>query len=229
MVKGEIQMDNFDTVIFDLDGTLLDTLDDLADSVNYALSIYNYPAKSIEDVRSFVGNGVARLMTLSVPDGQENPHFASCFQDFKCHYELNIQNKTVPYQGIPELLQALHVANYKLAIVSNKLDKAVKHLAEGNFGEYIQVAVGETENVRRKPAPDSVYRALEELGATQTKAIYVGDSEVDVQTARNAGLICVGVTWGFRDRGVLEAEGADYIIDHPEELLNILEQNLSAR
>lgn len=218
-------MADYDTIIFDLDGTLLDTLDDLADSVNYALSQYNYPAKSTEDVRRFVGNGVKRLMTLSVPEGEKNPHFESCFQNFKSHYELNIQNKTVPYAGIPELLRALHAANYKLAIVSNKPDRAVKHLTEQNFSQYIQVAVGETANVRRKPAPDSVFRALKELGSTQAQAVYVGDSEVDVQTAGNAGLICVGVTWGFRDRAVLEAEGADYIIDHPNELLKILEQS----
>ncbi len=215
-------MANYDTVIFDMDGTTLNTLEDLADSVNYALGKYGYPERPVEDIRRFVGNGVTRLMELSVPGGLDNPQFENCFRDFKNYYELNIQNKTAPYKGIPGLLKALHEKGYKLAIVSNKLDGAVKQLTEKNFGEYIRIAVGETVNVRRKPAPDSVYRALEELGSLREKAVYVGDSEVDVQTAKNAGLICVGVTWGFRDRAVLEAEGADFIIDRPEELLGVL-------
>jgi phosphoglycolate phosphatase len=215
-------MTNYDTIIFDMDGTTLDTLEDLAASANYALRKYGYPARSLADIRRFVGNGVTQLMALAIPGGQDNPHFADCLQDFKNYYALNLQNKTAPYAGIPELLAALQAGQYKLAIVSNKLDTAVKQLAAKNFGPYFQVAVGETANVRRKPAPDSVDQALAALKSGREKAVYVGDSEVDVQTARNAGVICVGVTWGFRERAVLEAAGADFIIERPDELLPIL-------
>lgn len=215
-------MKKYDTVIFDLDGTLLNTLDDLTDSVNYALELNDFPARTIEEVRSFVGNGVARLMELSIPYGLDNPQYDKCLADFRNHYSENMQNKTGTYNGILELLKELSTEDYKLAIVSNKFDSAVKGLNQIYFKEYIKVAIGESKNVSKKPAPDTVLKALEELNSTTDKAVYVGDSEVDVKTAKNSGLICVGVTWGFRDREILEQEGADYIIDRPEELLKIL-------
>lgn len=215
-------MKKYDTVIFDLDGTLLNTLDDLTDSVNYALEVNNFPSRTIAEVRSFVGNGVARLMELSIPNGLENPMYEKCLADFRNHYSENIQNKTGTYKGILELLKELSKQNYKLAIVSNKFDSAVKGLNQIYFKEYIKVAIGESKNVFKKPAPDTVFKALEELCSTTDKAVYVGDSEVDVKTSKNSGLICIGVTWGFRDREVLEEEGADYIIDSPEELLKII-------
>lgn len=215
-------MNKYDTVIFDLDGTLLDTLDDLADSVNYALSICGFPRRENAEIRSFVGNGVARLVELCIPDGLNNTLYDKCLTDFRNHYSMNMQNKTSAYKEIPELLEELSKKGYKLAIVSNKFDKAVKELNQVYFAKYIKVAVGESEEIRRKPAPDTVFKALEELGSSADKAVYVGDSEVDVQTARNSGVICVGVTWGFRDREVLEQEGADYIIDSPSELLKII-------
>lgn len=218
-----LQMKKYDTVIFDLDGTLLNTLEDLSDSVNYALEIYGFPSREIEEVRSFVGNGVARLMELSIPDGLMNAQYEKCFADFCTYYSGNMRNKTCPYKEITELLEQLSEKGYKLAIVSNKFDEAVKRLNEDYFEEYIKVAIGESKNIRRKPAPDTVFKALSELGSTADKAIYVGDSEVDVETAKNAGIICVGVTWGFRDREVLEQEGADYVIDSPGELLKIVE------
>ncbi len=216
-------MTDFDTVIFDMDGTTLDTLEDLTDSVNYALARHGCPLRSQAEVRTFVGNGAARLMELSVPLGRANPIFESCFLDFGTHYSLNARNKTEPYKGITELMEALYRKAYKLAIVSNKPDAAVRALAEAYFRPYIKVAVGERPDVRKKPAPDSVLAALEELGSSREKAVYVGDSEVDVQTARNAGLVCVGVSWGFRDKELLASEGADYIIDCPAELLGIIQ------
>lgn len=216
-------MKKYDTVIFDLDGTLLNTLDDLTDSVNYALDMHGFPCREIAEVRSFVGNGAARLIELSIPDGLNNLQYEKCLADFRNHYSKNMQNKTGAYNEIIELLEELSKAGYKIAIVSNKFDKAVKGLNQVYFGKYIKVAIGESENIRRKPAPDTVFKALEELGSVADKAIYVGDSEVDVKTAKNSGIVCVGVTWGFRGREVLEREGADYIIDRPGELLRIID------
>ncbi|HYF81792.1 MAG TPA: HAD family hydrolase [Clostridia bacterium] len=216
-------MKKYDTVIFDLDGTLLNTLEDLTDSVNYVLALYGFPCRRMDEVRSFVGNGVANLMGLSICDGFDNPHYEKCLADFRNHYSGNLQNKTGAYKGVMELLGELSKENYKLAIVSNKFDKAVKELNEVYFGEYIKVAIGEAEGVSKKPAPDTVIKALEELGSAADKAVYVGDSEVDAKTAKNSGIMFVGVTWGFRDREVLEQEGADYIIDRPQELLKIIE------
>lgn len=216
------KLKKYDTVIFDLDGTLLNTLDDLTDSVNHALALFDFPCRSIAEIRSFVGNGVGRLMELSIPDGLNNPHFEQCLSDFRTHYSKNMWNKTGAYEGMMELLCQLAKEHFKMAVVSNKFDSAVKELIQDYFGEYIKVAIGESKNVSRKPAPDTVLKALEQLGSAPEKAVYVGDSEVDVKTAKNAGLVCVGVTWGFRDREVLEREGADYIIDKPDELLKVI-------
>jgi len=215
-------MRKYDTVIFDLDGTLLNTLDDLADSVNEALRIHGFPLRTTQEVRQFVGNGVGRLMECSVPEGRENPKFERCLADFRTHYSGNLQNKTRPYPGIMELLQQLDDQGYRMAVVSNKFDTAVKGLCKTYFGRYIKVAIGESAGVDKKPAPDSVFRALKELGSDAKKAVYVGDSDVDVLTARNAGLPCVGVTWGFRDRELLEQEGADRVIDDPGEFLDAI-------
>jgi phosphoglycolate phosphatase len=215
-------MKEYDTVIFDLDGTLLNTLEDLTDSVNFALALYNFPYRNISEVRSFIGNGVARLMELTIPDGLDNPKYEKCLTDFRNHYSGNMQNKTNAYKGIMALLEQLLKEDYKIAIVSNKFDTAVKRLNQIYFGKFIKVAIGESKNVSKKPAPDTVFKALDELGSTADKSIYVGDSEVDVKTANNSGIVCVGVTWGFRNRKVLEQKGADYIIDIPEELLKII-------
>lgn len=212
----------YDTIIFDLDGTLLNTLEDLTDSVNYALELYGYPKRSIEEIRKFLGKGVRKLIELAVPGGIDDPFYNECLEANQKHYSENMRNKTAPYNGIIELLQQLKEENYKLAVVSNKLDKAVKELVQDFFGEYIQVAIGETADISKKPAPDTVFQALQELQSSAGKAIYVGDSEVDVRTAKNAGTKCVAVTWGFRDRDVLEREGADFIIDRPIELMGII-------
>jgi phosphoglycolate phosphatase len=215
-------MGNYNAVIFDMDGTLLNTLDDIGDSVNFIMDKYGFPQRTMDEIRSFVGNGVVRLLELSVPGGKENPEFENCLREYKDHYRSNMLNKTAPYSGILELLRELDKKNCSLAIVSNKFDRAVKDLNELFFKEYVRVAVGESDAVRKKPAPDSVIEALRELGASPEKALYVGDSEVDVETAKNSGLTSVGVTWGFRDRNVLTDAGADYIIDRPGELLNII-------
>lgn len=212
----------YDTVIFDLDGTLLDTLQDLADSVNYALSTCAFPLRSLEEVRTFVGNGVAKLMARAVPDGTPDSGCTKCLETFRAHYLLNMENKTAPYPGIMLLLEKLNQEGWKLAIVSNKFDGAVKGLAQTYFPGVIPVAIGESTGVAKKPAPDTVYRALKELGSDAAHAIYVGDSDVDLETAKNALLPCVGVTWGFRGREFLLEHGAQYIAEDADELYSLL-------
>ncbi|MDF2801654.1 MAG: family hydrolase [Anaerocolumna sp.] len=213
------------TLVFDLDGTLLNTLEDLTDSVNYALSTCGYPLRTLEEIKSFVGNGVEVLMSLAVPSGTSKEDCLECLEIYRGHYSLNLQNKTKPYDGILPMLHRLKEEGYRLAIVSNKYDTAVKALCEDYYSDYITIAIGESKGVNKKPAPDSVYRALELLSSSAEESIYIGDSEVDVLTAHNSGLKCIGVTWGFRDRSVLESKGADYIIDRPEELFEIIVRN----
>jgi phosphoglycolate phosphatase len=210
------------TIIFDLDGTLLNTLDDLHDSINYVLNKVGYPLRSIDEIRSFVGNGIELLMNRAVPIGTAPKDIIKCLQLFREYYANHMENKTRPYDGIHELLISLKAEGYQLAIVSNKFDSAVKALCKTYYDPLIQIAIGESPEVAKKPAPDSVYTALSALGSKKEQAIYVGDSEVDVQTAHNAGLKCIGVTWGFRNREVLESVGADSIIDKPSELLKYL-------
>jgi len=222
-------MTDITTVVFDLDGTLLDTLGDLADGVNFALTQYGYPERTVGEVRQFVGNGVRNLIELSIPGGLENPDFEPCLHVFKEHYSHNMQNKTRPYDGVLILLETLRKEGFKIAIVSNKFDKAVKELSKEYFGSNIDVSIGESARIHKKPAPDCVYEALHELNTEARTAIYVGDSEVDVRTAHNAGLPCVGVTWGFRDKDILVKEGAEYIISHPLELLDILKNDRDRR
>jgi phosphoglycolate phosphatase len=222
VTEKELFMKKYDTVIFDLDGTLLNTLEDLVDSVNFALTLYGFPCKTMEEVRSFAGNGVARLIELAIPNGSTNPQYEKCLADFRLHYSNNMQNKTAAYDGIRALLEWLVKENFKIAIVSNKFNTAVKELNQIYFKEYIKLAIGESENVLKKPAPDMLFKAIEELETTANKTVYIGDSEVDVRTAKNSGVTSIGVTWGFRNREVLEQESADYIIDRPEELLKIV-------
>lgn len=217
-------MNKYDTIIFDLDGTLLNSLEDLMDSVNYALLQFGYSPISLEQTRQFVGNGVARLIELAIPGGLNNPDFNSCVSTFRDYYSQNMLNKTRPYEGIMPVLDELSEEGYKMAIVSNKYDSAVKGLNKMYFDKYIYIAIGESEGVLRKPAPDTVIKAIEELGSCPESTIYVGDSEVDVKTAKNAKIEMIGVTWGFRERNVLEKEGARYIIDKPGELPEILQK-----
>lgn len=215
-------MKKYETVIFDMDGTLLDTLEDLTDAVNYALDEMHMPKRTLAEVRTFVGNGVRRLMELSVPDGQKNPLFEQTFLKFKEYYSLHSNDKTKAYDGVFSLLCQLKEEGYALAIVSNKLDAAVKELAEIYFEGIVPVAVGEREGLCKKPAPDTVYKALEELKMPAETAVYVGDSEVDVMTARNAGLPCITVLWGFRDEEFLRTYGATQFARSPEEVKQFL-------
>lgn len=212
----------YQTVIFDLDGTLLDTLDDLADSVNYALTLHGLPERSREEVRHFVGNGVGRLLHLAVPEGTGAELEAQCLADFRAHYLTNMQHKTAPYPGVLKMLDALGAGGIPCAVVSNKFDGAVKGLCRTYFGDKIPVAIGESQGVARKPAPDTVRRALAELGAEAAGAVYVGDSDVDIETARNSGVPCLSVSWGFRDRAFLTAHGAARIVDTVADLEDVL-------
>ncbi len=216
-------MNSFSTYIFDLDGTLLDTLGDLAASVNYALRTHGMPEHSVDDVRRFVGNGVRKLMERAVPDGADNPRFDAAFATFRQHYMAHSLDTTRPYEGIPEALEALKARGCHLAVVSNKMMAATQELCRHFFPDTIEVAIGEDEaaGIRRKPAPDTVFAALKALGVGKENAVYVGDSDVDIQTACNAGLPCISVLWGFRDRDFLISHGAQTFITHPAELLTI--------
>ncbi len=209
--------------IFDLDGTLLDTLQDLANSVNYALRQHAMPEHSLDDIRRFVGNGVRLLMERAVPNGAGNPQFEAAFATFRQYYMEHSLDTTRPYDGIPELLRALKQRGCRLAVVSNKMMAATQELCAHFFPE-IEVAIGEheAEGIRKKPAPDTVCEALRQLGCDKHGAVYVGDSDVDIMTARNSGLPCVSVLWGFRDRQFLTAHGATTFVSHPSELLGLL-------
>lgn len=213
-----------DTVIFDLDGTLLNTLEDLTDSVNYAMERFGFPVHTIEEIRSFVGNGAPTLIGRSIPQGRDNPSYEAVLTAFKEHYAAHCEDKTNPYEGVPELMERLREEGYHMAVVSNKFDGAVKRLCKKYFGEYIEAAIGESADVARKPAPDTVYRALRELSCDASRAVYVGDSEVDIQTAKNASLPCVSVTWGFRTEAQLKEAGArkELMIRTPQALLPLL-------
>ena len=211
----------YQTYIFDLDGTLLDTLGDLAAAVNYALRTHNMPEHSIDDVRRFVGNGVRKLMERAIPDGEANPDFEAAFATFREYYMHHSLDTTKPYTGIPEALKALKSKGCRLAVVSNKMMAATQELCRYFFPDTIEVAIGENEaaGIRKKPAPDTVIAALKALGVGQEGAVYVGDSDVDIETARNSGLPCVSVLWGFRDREFLLHHGATTFISSPSELL----------
>jgi phosphoglycolate phosphatase len=214
-------MKTYSTYIFDLDGTLLDTLTDLAASVNYALRQSGLPEHSIEDVRRFVGNGVRLLMERAVPQGADNPQFDAAFATFRQHYMAHSLDTTRPYDGIPEMLAALRAKGCRTAVVSNKFMLATQELMRHFFPDTIEVAIGEheAEGIRKKPAPDTVIEALRQLGVGKENAVYVGDSDVDILTARNSGLPCISVLWGFRDRDFLIQHGAETFISAPSELL----------
>ena len=211
----------YDTYIFDLDGTLLDTLHDLAASVNYALRQYGMPEHSIDDIRRFVGNGVRLLVERAVPRGAENPQFEDVFASFRRHYMEHSLDTTRPYDGITEVIHTLKERGCRLAVVSNKMMAATQELVAHFFPE-IEVAIGEHEaaGIRKKPAPDTVFEALRQLEGV-TSAVYVGDSDVDLATARNSGLPCISVLWGFRTKPFLLEHGATTFIEHPNELLNV--------
>lgn len=209
-------------VLFDLDGTLLDTLEDLSASVNHALAAYGLPLRNRSKIRSFLGNGIRHLMKCAVPSDTDDSLFEDIFSCFRSHYILHCLDRTRPYEGIMTLLKTLQEENIKMAVISNKLHPAVVELNERFFSEYITLAIGESETVRRKPDPSAVLTALRALEVSPQEAVYIGDSEVDIETARNAGTRCIAVTWGFRDEPELLAAGATEMIHRPEELLEIL-------
>ena len=216
-------MKKYDTVIFDLDGTLLNTLEDLADAVNFVMRKNHYPQRTLDEVRRFVGNGIRRLMELAVPEHVSETEFEQVFEEFKSYYTEHCQIKTCAYKGIMQLLEALYEKGYAMAIVSNKNHAAVCELNEIYFKEYIEVAIGQKDGIRKKPAPDTVVQALKEPGKSKERAIYVGDSEVDFATAENSGMDCVLVTWGFRTLEELKECSPASMIDQAEQLLEVLE------
>lgn len=212
-------------IIFDLDGTLLNTLNDLADSTNITLEHFNYPTRTVEEVRNFVGNGVAKLIERAIPDGRSNPDFEKCLEYFKQSYSQNMYNKTSPYNGIIEMLEKLRTKGCKIAVVSNKFDIAVKELCKRYFPGLIDFAAGENEaeGIRKKPAPDTVLKVLKVFNADKSLAVYVGDSEVDIMTAQNSGIPCISVSWGFKNKPFLVVHGAEFIADTPEDIIYYLQ------
>ncbi len=211
-------MHKYKTYIFDLDGTLLSTLADLAASTNYALRTHHMPERSLDEVRRFVGNGVKKLMERAIPDGLNNPLFEETFATFRQHYMQHNLDTTQPYPGIMQLLEQLKAEGKNIAVVSNKFYAATRELCRHFFGDLVPVAIGEREDIRKKPAPDTVIEALRELGVDKEGAIYIGDSDVDIMTAKNSGMPCVSVLWGFRDKEFLLEHGATTLILKPEEM-----------
>lgn len=210
------------TVLFDLDGTLLDTLQDLQESLNTVLAAYHQPQRTRDEVRCFVGNGLPKLVERALEEGAAHPQYDEILLDVRRLYSKNSRNHTKPYDGIIPLLQCLHQKNVRLGVVSNKPDAEVKRLCEHFFSPWIQVAIGAIPERPHKPAPDAVLLAMEQLNSTHDNTIYIGDSEVDVLTAANAKIACCCVLWGFRDRSVLESHGASAFAESPEKLLSFL-------
>lgn len=217
-------MRSFDTVLFDLDGTLLDTLEDILAAANYMLREMGYPERTLTEMRRFVGNGAEMQVRRAFGAGADEALIQRALIRYKAYYAAHCREKTRPYDGVPELLAELKRRGYRLAVVSNKPDEAVRPLAAQYFDGLMEVAMGETAQRRRKPAPDMVNDAIAALGADRSRAVYVGDSEVDIETARNAGIPCISVCWGFRDREQLMEAGAAEIAATAPELLALLEK-----
>lgn len=212
----------YGTIIFDMDGTLLNTLDDLAASVNYAMDRLGFPRRRTDEVMRFVGNGVHTLIRRAAPDGITEEEYWAAYDAFEKHYAAHNRDKTAPYPGVRELLGELKRRGCKLAIVSNKIDFAVQALREEFFDGLVDAAVGDSEDTENKPAPDMVYKAARLLGSELSDCVYIGDTNVDLDTAKNAGIPCIAVSWGFRTRAELEGYGAKEIIDRAEELPELL-------
>lgn len=209
---------SYQTALFDLDGTLLDTIEDLKDAVNHELAAEGDPLRTLEEVTRFVGNGLRNLMLRALPAGRSEEEIDRRTASMKSWYSAHSQVKTRPYPGIVELLQDLREAGVAVGVVSNKADSVVKDLCESYFPGGVDAAVGEIAGLPRKPAPDTVELALQRMGRDKAGAVYIGDSEVDIATAKNAGLPCLSVTWGFRPKEVLEEAGATALIHTAAEL-----------
>ena len=212
----------YQTAIFDMDGTILETLEDMCASVNVTMDHVGYPRRTMDEVRRFVGNGAAKLIERCMPAGAEDPRYPAALEFYRAYYDAHAQIKTGPYPGIPELLNQLSREGVRLAVVSNKPDEAVRALTERYFPDVFPVAIGNRDGWATKPAPDSVYEAMRLLGAQRESTVYVGDSDVDVDTARNAGLESIIVTWGFRDEDFLRAHGAQHLAHNADELYEML-------
>lgn len=212
-------MKEYSTYIFDLDGTLLNTLNDLAASTNYALRTMGFPERTIEEVRRFVGNGVALLIRRAVPEGTAEEVTERTLSVFRAHYLDHGLDTTEPYEGIHELLSELKRRGKNVAVVSNKFYDATRQLCRHFFPDTVSVAIGERKGIDKKPAPDTVVEALHELGVTADGAVYIGDSDVDVMTAKNSGIPCISVLWGFRDKDFLIQSGAREFAEKPEDIL----------
>lgn len=212
-------------VIFDLDGTLLNTLGDLRAATNHALEVRGLPPHSMEEIRQFIGNGIRLLICRAMPEGTPEAEIDAALDDFKAYYAAHIHDRTVPYDGIPQLLTALRKRGIKVAVLSNKIDSASQQLIEYFFPGKTDVVFGEHVGVPRKPDPTSCRMVMQQLGVQPEQVLYVGDSGTDMQTAKNAGLYAVGVTWGFRSKEVLLEYGADILVHRPEQILQILDSD----
>lgn len=212
----------YELILFDMDGTILNTLEDLKDSLNHALDLSGFPQRSLDEVRRFVGNGIRLLIERGVPEGTSVEAADKVHADFTAHYTLHSADKTRPYAGVIPLIEKLRGMGAKTAVVSNKADAAVQPLCERYFPGLFDIAVGERPGAARKPAPDCVNAVLRELGVERDRAVYIGDSEVDIETAQNAGLDCITVDWGFRERDFLRQRGAEVIASTPEQVLELL-------
>ena len=214
----------YKAVIFDMDGTVLNTIEDITDSVNVILGRYDLPLRTVDEVRHFVGNGARVLMDRAISQGEEHPLFDEILKEYEAYYEKHCNIKTGPYHHIPELLKELSARGYKLAIVSNKPMGAVKELNDIYFKDYVSVAIGVTPQLRRKPYPDECLYAMKELGLEQENCIYVGDSDVDYKTAVNSGMKCISCLWGFRTKDELLEAGVkeNYFVEDPLEVLELV-------
>ncbi len=212
-------MKKYDLVIFDMDGTILDTLEDLTDSLNVVLAGNGLAGHSLEEVRSFVGNGIRLLIERAVPEGTPEDVIDRVYRDYMEYYPLHCSERTKAYDGIPEVIRSLRQEGCLTAVVSNKADIAVQELCKQYFEHLFDFAAGEREGVRKKPAPDAVLEIMKRLGANPARTVYVGDSEVDIETAEHAGIQCITVNWGFRSEESLRAQGAELIVSKPQELL----------
>ena len=212
----------YQAVLFDMDGTVLDTLDDLCDSINHSLAEFSLPQVSREHVRQCLGNGAAFLVSHSIPSDSSPELEADVLAFYKPWYDAHCLIKTAPYEGILPMMQSLKEQGLRLAIISNKPDRAVQELSDAFFPGLLELSVGESPSVRRKPAPDTVLTAASQIGLSVDQCVYVGDSEVDLQTARNAGMDCISVTWGFRDEPQLLDAGAATLVHSPKELEGLL-------
>ncbi len=221
-MKEIYDLKNIKGIIFDLDGTLLDTLEDLTDAVNHVMRQFSLETKTIDQVRSYVGNGVVNLMEQCVPGADTHAQFSEILYAFMDYYEKNCDHKTKPYDGILALIEKLHSEGRQLGIVSNKFDRAVKELNRQYFHSWIDFAVGVTDAHHRKPAPDMVYACIEQMHLKPEEVVFIGDSEVDLKTAQNAGIKCISVLWGFRSLDVLQEYGATQIVSSVEELEDML-------